>query len=271
MDLLPAYIELFKKRHYHITKLMVDIDKKLKDDIIKYHSNSIILYCDSVVGMMHYKYCRDNNITINYHNINQCYDNLSFDKLNDIHSMLPYHDELRTLNISNECLFMIHFSKKPHKINKFLYPLPKVPNFNISDFANHIINIEDCKRTYVSGANRLTHKTKITRTFTYQANHHYNIKKFFKYYVKNHKLYQKLIITSMSANTNMNIDKYLMILILIKNTGMEIDSFTTWKIFNTKYYDGYYNPAKNMKLIYWYFNIGQGKAQLGNKLKQIFL
>lgn len=271
MDLLPAYIELFKKRHYNITKLMVDIDKKLKDDIIKYHSNSIILYCDSAVGMMHYKYCRDNNITINYRNINQCYDNLAFDKLNDIHSMLPYHDELRTLNISNECLFQIHFSKKPHKINKFLYPLPKVPNFNISDFANHIINIADCKRTYVSGANRLTHETKITHTFTYQANHHYNIKKFFKYYVKNHKLYQKLIITSMSANTNMNIDKYLMILILIKNTGMEIDSFTTWKIFNTNYYGGYYNPAKNMKLICWHFNIGQGKAQLGNKLKQIFL
>ena len=170
MDLLPAYIELFKKRHYHITKLMVDIDKKLKDDIIKYHSNSIILYCDSVVGMMHYKYCRDNNITINYHNINICYDNLSFDKLNDIHSMLPYHDELRTLNISNDCLFMIHFSKKPHKINKFLYPLPKVPDFKISDFANHIINIADYKRSY-------------------QANHHYNIKKFFQYYVKNNDLY----------------------------------------------------------------------------------
>ncbi len=252
MDLLPAYIELFKKRHYNITKLMVDIDKKLKDDIIKYHSNSIILYCDSAVGMMHYKYCRDNNITINYRNINQCYDNLSFDKLNDIHSMLPYHDELRTLNISDECLFQIHFSKKPHKINKFLYPLPKVPNFNISDFANHIINIADCKKLY-------------------QANHHYNIKNFFQYYVKNHKLYQKLIITSMSANTNMNIDKSLMILIFIKNTGMEINSFTTWKIFNTNYYGGYYNPAKNMKLICWHFNIGQGNAQLGNRLKQIFL
>jgi hypothetical protein len=63
-----------------------------------------------------------------------------------------------------------------------------------------------------------------------------------------------------------------MILIFIKHTNTNINNFTTWKIFNTNYYDGcYYNRAKNMKLLCWYFNIGQGKAPLGNKTKQLFL